>query len=160
MGAARIEVVGGRPWLASIVALAIIVALGALAGTAASYAGSVNPQNAIALVLLAAKAIDLAVALGASGRTLVDRLSGLHVGLARPSPRTAVRGGLAIDGVLAIALGAPLLLELTDLEAFGGAAWGTASTLLALLALQGATFGATRRTFGMHVLAGGGTGSA
>ena len=104
MGLVRIAVVRGRPWLASIVVVALTCVLGAVAGTAAIGAGSVNPQNAVALVLLGAKAIDLAFVMGGSGRSLVDRLSGLHVAVVPPSPRRRVLGGLAIDIVLGVAV--------------------------------------------------------
>lgn len=152
MGLVRIAVVRGRPWLASLLVVALTCVLGALAGAAAIGAGSVNPQNAVALVLLGAKALDLAFAMGGSGRLLVDRLSGLQVAVVPPSPRRRVLGGLAIDVVLGVAVGAPLLLAFTDLGDLAGAALGAGVALLALLVLQATTLAATRGTLGMRVL--------
>ena len=153
MGLVRIAVVHGRPWLASIVVVSLTFFLGGGTTVAAIGAGSVDPQNAAAIVLLAAKALDLAFAMGGSGRTLVDRLSGTHVGAPTPSPRRRVAGGLTIDAVLALAVGAPLVIALTDLDHLAGAALGTGVSLVALLAVQAVTLATTRETLGMRVLA-------
>lgn len=152
MGLVGIAVVRGRPWLASIVVVALVLVLGAATTAAAVGGGSVNPQNAVALVLVAAKVVDLAFAMTGSGRTLVDRMSGLHVGVPMPSPRRRVAGGLSIDVALAVSVGAPLLLALTDLHDLVGAAMGAGVVLLVLLVLQASILTATRRTLGMRVL--------
>ena len=120
MGLVGLAVVRGRPWLASIVVVALTLVLGAAAAAAAIGGGSVNPQNAVALVLAAAKAVDLAFAMAGSGRTLVDRMAGLQVGVPTPSPRRRVVGGVIIDVALTAAMGAPLLLALTDLHDLRG----------------------------------------
>jgi len=152
MGLAGIAVVRGRPWLASLVVVALVLVLGAATTAAAVGGGSVNPQNAVALVLVLAKAVDLAFAMTGSGRTLVDRMSGLQVGLPTPSPRRRVVGGLTIDVALAVSIGAPLVLALTDIHDLVGAAMGAGGVILALLALQAATLTATGGTLGMRVL--------
>jgi hypothetical protein len=152
MGLVGIAVVRGRPWLASIVVVALIFVLGAAATAAAIGGGSVNPQNAVALVLVAARAVDLAFVMAGSGRTLVDRMSGLQVGVPMPSPRRRVIGGLTIDVALAVSIGAPALLALTDLHDLVGAVVGAGVMLLALLVLQAAILTTTRGTLGMRVL--------
>ncbi len=152
MGLVGIAVVRGRPWLASLVVVALIFVLGAAATAAAIGGGSVNPQNAVALVLVAAKAVDLAFMMTGSGRTLVDRMSGLQVGVPMPSPRRRVIGGLTIDVALAVSIGAPGLLALTDPHDLVGAVVGPGVMLLALLVLQAAILATTRGTLGMRVL--------
>ncbi len=152
MGLVGIAVVRGRPWLASLVVVGLILVLGAAATAAAIGGGSVNPQNAVALVLMAAKAVDLAFAMSPSGRTLVDRMSGLRVGVPMPSPRRQVVGGLTIDVALGVSMGAPIVLALTDLHDLAGAVVGEGVVLLVLLALEAAILTVTRGTLGMRVL--------
>jgi hypothetical protein len=152
MGLVGIAVVRGRPWLASLVVVSLTTILALGVGAAAVVAGSVDPQNPVLLVLLGAKVMDLAFLAGASGRTLVDRMSGLQVAAAPPPPRPRIGGGIAVDVVLGLALAAPLLLALTDLHDLAGAAVGAGAALGVLLVAQVITLAVSRRTIGMRVL--------
>ena len=137
MGLCGVAVVRGRPWVASIVVAALLVVLGGGTTALASAAGSVDPQNAAAAVLLGAKVVDLAFALGRSRRTLVDRLSGVHVGVSPRAPARRVAPGLAIDAMAGLGVGAPALVALTDFDHLAGAALGAGVALLTLAVLQG-----------------------
>ncbi len=152
MGIVRIAVARGRPWLASILVVALVTVLGGAAGAAAVAAGSVDPQNAVALVLLGAKALDLAFVAGPTGRTLVDRMAGLQVAQAVPAPRPRVGAGITVDVALGVAVAMPALVALPDPSHLVGAAMGAGGALLALLALQAVSLAATRRTVGMRVV--------
>jgi hypothetical protein len=153
MGLAGIAVAKGRPWLASIEVVAIVVVLGGVSGAVSAAAGSVDPQNAAAAVLVLAKVADLAFLAGPSGRTLVDRMSGSFVALVPPPGRRRVGAGLVVDVSLGLALAAPGLLALTDLGDLAGAAAGTGATLLAFGVVEVLVAATSKATLGMRVLA-------
>ena len=153
MGLLGIAVARGRPWLASIEVVAIVLVLGGIAGAASAAAGSVDPQNAVAVVLLIAKAADLAFLAGPSRRTLVDRMSGSYVAPIPPPGRRRVGAGLVVDASLGLALAAPGLLALTDLGSLAGAAAGTGAALLGFVVVEVVVAATSRATLGMRVLA-------
>jgi len=98
----------------------------------------------------AALALNGAFALGPSGRTLLDRASGVVLAKEPPGPRRSA--GVVVDVLLLAAAGAPVL-GAVDWDDFGGAAIASGVTALALGAVEIALFAKTGASIGVRAVA-------
>lgn len=151
MGCARLVVGRGSRGLSLLFGATL---LGASVAAAVWESNGLDAPTSRALLVLCPAAVvglDVGFLLVGEPRTLVDRMSGIHV--ERETTTRPRRGaGLWIDAVLFACVALPLLLEVIDLDVFAGAAWATGGAVVLLCAAELVLWLATRTTLGMRAL--------
>jgi hypothetical protein len=114
-------------------------------------AGPLNGNKALLLATPCAVALNVAfIAIGAP-RTLVDRLSGVHI-LQDPSQEAAGGSGASmVDGLLLLAIGLPVALVF-DWRDYGAAAVGSGTVTALVLALDIMVWATTGASIGSRAV--------